>query len=126
MKKAVKVFLIITAVCAGLAACAAAVFAVMGSSYTGKAAAEKKNLPVHAVAGHRGAAWFAPENTVPAFILGRETGADYLECDVQRTADGKLFIFHDETPERTTDAAEIFPGREKNPIGSFTWDELSR
>ncbi len=99
-------------------------FYVISPSSAGKEIAAKKGLPWHAVAAHRGASYYAPENTLPAFVIARELGADYLECDVQRTKDGKLIIFHDATPERTTNASVIFPGREKDPIGSFTYKEL--
>lgn len=52
------------------------------------------------VIGHRGASAYAPENTMPAFALAAEQGADMVELDVQRTADGALVVFHDETIER--------------------------
>lgn len=76
--------------------------------------------------GHRGAAGTAPENTVAAFKDGRASGADFFEIDVQLSADGVPFLFHDNTPKRTTDVAEVFPGREDDPITSFTWDELQQ
>lgn len=49
-----------------------------------------------------------------------------METDVQRTRDGVLIVFHDDDLSRTTNVAEVFPGREKAPIGSFTWPELRR
>jgi glycerophosphoryl diester phosphodiesterase len=52
------------------------------------------------VIAHRGASAYAPENTMPAFELAVRQGADMLELDVQRTADGALAIFHDDTTER--------------------------
>lgn len=52
------------------------------------------------VIAHRGASAYAPENTMPAFELASEQGADMIELDVQRTADGKIVVFHDETTER--------------------------
>src|SRR5688500_15264140 len=52
------------------------------------------------VIAHRGASAYAPENTMPAFELAVRQGADMLELDVQRSADGALVIFHDETTER--------------------------
>jgi len=76
--------------------------------------------------GHRGAAGTAPENTVAAFKDGRASGADFFEIDVQLSADGVPFLFHDDTPARTTNAEEVFPGREDDPITSFTWDELQQ
>ncbi len=45
--------------------------------------------------GHRGASAVAPENTVAAFTRARELGADGVELDVRRTADGVLIVHHD-------------------------------
>lgn len=55
------------------------------------------------VVGHRGAAGLAPENTLIAIERGLEEGADWIEIDVQRTADGALVVVHDATVDRTTD-----------------------
>jgi glycerophosphoryl diester phosphodiesterase len=52
------------------------------------------------VIAHRGASAYAPENTLPAFELAVRHNADMLELDVQRSADGVLIVFHDETTER--------------------------
>jgi glycerophosphoryl diester phosphodiesterase len=45
--------------------------------------------------GHRGVRGERPENTLVAFELAFESGLDGLECDVQRTSDGELILFHD-------------------------------
>lgn len=55
------------------------------------------------ILGHRGASGAAPENTLRAFALAAEAGADGIELDVQPSADGVPVIMHDETVERTTD-----------------------
>lgn len=47
------------------------------------------------VIAHRGASAAAPENTVAAFELAVEMGADGIELDVRRTADGHLVVHHD-------------------------------
>ena len=47
------------------------------------------------VLGHRGASAVAPENTVAAFTRARELGADGVELDVRRSADGVLVVHHD-------------------------------
>lgn len=52
---------------------------------------------------HRGASGYAPENTLPAFDLALEQGADGFELDVQLTRDDEVVVIHDETLERTTD-----------------------
>ena len=51
---------------------------------------------------HRGASSYAPENTMSAFRLGLEMGAGGIETDVQRTKDGVLVLFHDDTLARVT------------------------
>jgi len=51
---------------------------------------------------HRGASAYAPENTLPAFELAIEQGADGIELDVQLTRDDEVVAIHDETLERTT------------------------
>jgi glycerophosphoryl diester phosphodiesterase len=47
------------------------------------------------VLAHRGANRLAPENTVPAMALAVERGADGVELDVHRAADGSLVVRHD-------------------------------
>jgi glycerophosphoryl diester phosphodiesterase len=47
------------------------------------------------VLAHRGASRRAPENTVEAFTLARDLGADGVELDVRRTRDGALVVSHD-------------------------------
>lgn len=47
------------------------------------------------VIAHRGASWQAPENSLSAIELAIQQGADYIELDVQRTADGVLVLKHD-------------------------------
>lgn len=55
------------------------------------------------VVAHRGASAQAPENTMEAFRLGVEAGADAIELDVHLTSDGQLAVIHDDTLDRTTD-----------------------
>ncbi len=47
------------------------------------------------VVGHRGASVGVRENTVEAFRLARQLGADWVELDVRRTADSVLVAHHD-------------------------------
>ena len=61
------------------------------------------------VVAHRGASRSAPENTMEAFRLAVEMGADAIELDVHLTADGELALMHDETMDRTTDRAARSP-----------------
>ena len=78
------------------------------------------------VIGHRGAAGVAPENTLEAIKAGSQSGAEFIEIDVQLSKDGVPFIFHDGTPARTTNVEDIFPERANDAITSFTWDELQQ
>lgn len=51
------------------------------------------------VLAHRGANRVEPENTVPAMRQAMDLGADGVELDVHRTADGALVVRHDaDTP----------------------------
>ena len=58
-----------------------------------------------AVFGHRGASAYRPENTLEAFELAFQQGADAIECDLVPTKDGELIIRHDNYLSTTTDVA---------------------
>jgi glycerophosphoryl diester phosphodiesterase len=58
------------------------------------------SLPL--ILAHRGASAYAPENTIAAFRLAHELGADGIELDVQLTRDKIPVVIHDDTVERTT------------------------
>ena len=47
------------------------------------------------VIAHRGASAARPENTLSAFELALEQGADMIEIDLHRTRDGALVVAHD-------------------------------
>lgn len=51
---------------------------------------------------HRGASAAAPENTIEAFELAAQMGADGIELDIQLSADGEVVVLHDETVDRTS------------------------
>jgi glycerophosphoryl diester phosphodiesterase len=70
------------------------------------------------VVAHRGASAHAPENTMDAFRLAVEMGADAIELDVHRTRDDKLAVIHDDTLDRTTDAT--------GAISELTLDEIRK
>lgn len=57
------------------------------------------NAPL--IIGHRGASAHAPENTLAAFKLAIDAGADGLEFDVQLSKDGVPVVVHDPTLERS-------------------------
>lgn len=68
--------------------------------------------------GHRGAAGYAPENTIPAFALAAEQGADGVELDIQLTRDGEIVVIHDETIDRVSNGT----GR----VMDYSLEELKR
>lgn len=57
--------------------------------------------------GHRGASGHAPENTLEAFRLAMDMGADGFELDVHLSKDGQLVVIHDETVDRTTNGTGL-------------------
>ncbi|MBR1970271.1 MAG: hypothetical protein IKA17_07925 [Clostridia bacterium] len=67
---------------------------------------------------HRGASEYAPENTLSSFYLGLLQGANGIETDVQRTKDGVLVLFHDDTVDRVTDGS--------GKLCDFTLEELKK
>jgi len=67
---------------------------------------------------HRGAGRLAPENTLAAFRAGAALGWRAFECDVKLSADGIPYLLHDDTLERTTDAA--------GSAGDLPWADLAR
>lgn len=54
------------------------------------------------IIAHRGNASMAPPNTIAAFEAAWRAGADYVELDIQVTADGDAAVIHDATLEGTT------------------------
>ena len=71
---------------------------------------------------HRGASAYAPEHTLAAYRLAMEHGADYVEQDLAVTRDGVLICLHDDTLDRTSNVAEIFPAR-KSQVSSLKSEE---
>lgn len=64
-----------------------------------------------AVVAHRGDSEHFAENTLPAFEAALRLGVPMQEFDVRCTRDGVLVCIHDDTFDRTTDAAtKLGPG----------------
>lgn len=70
------------------------------------------------IIAHRGSSAHAPENTLAAFQLAAEQGAEAIELDVDLTRDGHVVVMHDATIDRTTDGY----GR----VGDLTLEEIRR
>jgi len=51
---------------------------------------------------HRGVSACAPENTLSAFRLAVDHGADAVELDAKLSRDGRVVVFHDQTLKRTS------------------------
>jgi len=60
---------------------------------------------------HRGASGYAPEHTAAAYKLAMQQKADFVEPDLAVTKDNVLICLHDDTLERTTNIADVFPDR---------------
>ncbi len=73
---------------------------------------------------HRGASHRAPENTLSALRSALALGADMVEVDVRRTADGALVLVHDGALDRTTDVAHRFPRRAPWRVRDMTLAEV--
>ncbi len=54
---------------------------------------------------HRGASMYAPENTIAAFELAVEMGAEAIELDTMLTADDTPIVIHDQYLERATNGS---------------------
>ena len=67
--------------------------------------------PRKVLIAHRGASGSAPEHTVAAYKLAMEQKADFVEPDLGVTKDNVLVCLHDDTLERTTNVADVFPNR---------------
>ncbi len=77
---------------------------------------EKLNRPL--IIAHRGASAYAPENTLAAFRLAVEQGADAIELDVKLSKDDQVIVIHDQTLSRTTGV--------KGNIKKFTKTEIEK
>ena len=75
-------------------------------------------LPAQGLCSHRGVNSTFPENTLPAFSEAVRLGAEQIEFDVCRTADGRLVVMHDATVDRTTDGT--------GAVSDLTFDQLRK
>ncbi len=70
------------------------------------------------ILGHRGYRARFPENTLLAFREALAAEADGIECDLQKSADGRYVVIHDPTTDRVTGA--------KGEVARMRLDELKR
>ncbi|MEN9715738.1 MAG: hypothetical protein RJA35_1205 [Actinomycetota bacterium] len=76
------------------------------------------------VFGHRGASAYRPENTLEAFKLAFDMGADAIECDLVPTKDGHLIVRHENELSGTTDVASHpeFASRHRTELLYGNWE----
>jgi glycerophosphoryl diester phosphodiesterase len=79
---------------------------------------QKLDWPYHRFVAHRGAGLFAPENTLAAFQHGFDMGYRMFECDAKMSADGVVYLLHDATLDRTTNAQGM--------AHHYIWDEINQ
>lgn len=74
-------------------------------------------LKLPRIIGHRGAAAYAPENTLEGFHTAADMGVEWVEFDVKLTKDQVAILFHDESLERTTNGGD-------RPVADCTYEEI--
>lgn len=80
------------------------------------------------IIGHRGASAHAPENTLAAFRMAIEAGADGVEFDVRVAMDGVPVVIHDATLERTglcPDKVADLTSRQLGKIDVGSWFNIA-
>ena len=70
------------------------------------------------IAGHRGDSYNYYENTMTAFKMAIQNGADMIETDVRLSSDGYLVLMHDDKVDRTTNG--------RGYVKDMTFEELRR
>ncbi len=70
------------------------------------------------VIAHRGASAYAPENTMAAFQLAMEMGADWIHVNCRLSQDDEIVVIRDDTLDRTTDGS--------GPVRRYTVAELKQ
>lgn len=70
------------------------------------------------IIAHRGAMGYAPENTISAFKMAIELGADALELDLRQTKDSIPVALHDATVDKSTNG--------KGSVSNFNFKDLQK
>jgi len=74
---------------------------------------------------HRGASAYRPENTLEAFSLAIEQGADGFELDVHLTKDGEIVVAHDERLERVSNGTGYINDHTLEELKTLNFSKLS-
>ncbi len=132
-KKGKKVLIVLASVLVALCLLVLALYLVVTHDWSGEAPVDvsgcsnpyisKSGKPM--VSAHRSGGGIAPENTLMAFrnVVESDFRVDIFEFDLALTADDELILLHDETLDRTSDAAEVFGYENVYPSG-HTYEEL--
>ncbi|WP_369311884.1 glycerophosphodiester phosphodiesterase [Providencia rettgeri] len=72
--------------------------------------------PYPHIVAHRGGGKLAPENTLAAIDVGARFGHTMIEFDAKLSADGQIFLLHDDTLERTSNGVGV--------AGKLSWETL--
>lgn len=75
-------------------------------------------LKLAKVIGHRGAASYAPENTIEGIHTAADMGVEWVELDVKLTKDDIPILFHDDMLERTTNGSGL--------VAKTTYEDLKQ
>ena len=76
------------------------------------------SLKLSKVIGHRGAAAYAPENTIEGIHTAADMEIDWVELDVKLTKDDVPIIFHDDMLDRTTNGSGL--------VAETTYEDLKQ
>ncbi len=76
------------------------------------------SLKLPKIIGHRGAAGYAPENTLDSIHTAADMGVKWVELDVKLTHDQVPVLFHDDDLERTTNGS--------GKIAQTTYEDLKQ
>lgn len=74
------------------------------------------SIKLPTVIGHRGAATYAPENTLEGIKTAYEMGVKWVELDVKLSKDMVPILFHDDDLDRTTNG--------HGPVAAMKFDDL--
>lgn len=85
------------------------------SSLPANSVNEASSNPIRVI-GHRGAAAYAPENTLASFDEAYALGVYEVELDIQLSKDGKIVLFHDDVLEKKTNL--------KGRVRDHDWERL--
>lgn len=70
------------------------------------------------IIAHRGHKVGAPEQTLAAYVLAVDLGAEMIEADLRFSRDGVPLMLHDARLDRTTDG--------RGPVTSLDWADIAR